>query len=216
MYEVHKMDKVIVIGRNPLELLGLKTLLKTGFEVIVDTSDVWDALDKIKKFAPNIVLLDANLNSGHDLAEFSGDIKEVCPDAKVMWLLSEEDEETELAALKCSIDGCVLKTDINHLPRALKLIQEEEVYFPGSFLKKWLNKIVSLVEARDSDDTAQLSEREKEIVEQVRAGKTNQEIAEYLYISVETVKTHLKNVRRKMNLKRVRQLSYSSSADVQS
>ncbi|MFQ5574393.1 MAG: LuxR C-terminal-related transcriptional regulator [Terriglobia bacterium] len=202
------MNKVMVIGRNPLELLGLKTILKSGFEVVVDTSGVTDALDRLANFDPNIVLLDVNLDGNQDLAEFSAEIKDRCPESKVMWLFSEEDEKTELAALKCSIDGCVLKTDVDHLPQALKLVLEEEVYFPVSFLKKWLTKIVSLSEAKN-EETAQLSEREKEIVERVRAGMTNQEIAEELYISIETVKSHLKNVRRKMNLKRARQLSYS-------
>ena len=205
-----EMDKVMVIGRNPLELLGLKTLLKAAFEVKVDTFDPWVAVDQLKKFLPNVVLLDASIDE-YDLCELSAQIKEQCPKSKVMWLLSDEDEETELAALKCSIDGCALKTDIDQLPRALRLIQQEEVYFPGSFLKRWLSQIASLVEVGNNRDETQvsLSEREMQIVELVRAGKTNQEISEELFISIETVKSHLKNVRRRMSLKRIRHLSDS-------
>src|SRR3989304_3428892 len=98
------MDKVMVIGRNPLELLGLKTLLKAGFEVKVDTLDPWVALDQLKKFLPNVVLLDANI-AEYELYELSAEIKEQCPKSKVMGLLSDEGEETALARPECSIAG---------------------------------------------------------------------------------------------------------------
>lgn len=201
------MNKVMIIGGNPLELLGLKTLLKKGFEVGVETTEPAMAFNKSKEFSPDVILIDVKLN-GYDLSELSTQLKEEYSKTKIMWLFSEEDRETELLALRTHIDGCVLKTDLKRLPRALKLVQEEEVYFPGFFLKKWLSQAASLVNGKSKEELS-LSKREKEILELVRTGKTNPEIAKELFISPETVKTHLKNIRQKLNIKKTRQLSYN-------
>lgn len=173
----------------------------SGYEVVGEAEDGRDAVRCVKKFAPDLILMDLSMprTNGMDAIE---EIKRECPQTKVLVLTVHKAEEYVLAALRAGADGYVLK-DATHgeLMMAINSVLGGKRYLSPAISERviegYLEKGKGLkpCSARDS-----LTKRERQILKLIAEGYKNKEIADYLCISTKTVEKHRANLMKKLDL----------------
>lgn len=179
---------------DALRLLG-------GVEVVAEAGTARDAVEKARALRPDVVLMDLSLPDESGLEATRRIVQEV-PGARVVVLTYMDDEASLLAALRAGARGYLLKTVApEELWAHVRAAAAGAMPISGSIT---LKLFTSLEERRllPGDAAAvPLTPRERELVSLVAQGYTNREIARRLFLSVSTVKLHLRNVLRKLNLR---------------
>jgi NarL family two-component system response regulator LiaR len=185
--------KVLLADDHPLILVGVRRVLEEsdGFEVVGESRVGTDVLPLVGSTNPDVVLLDL---SAPGIAAWSclDQIRQRYPDVKVLVLSASSDPEQIHAALARGANGYIVKS-INplDLPSAVRQAVEGTVYH-----------------ALGTSDTSEvaitkvtgLTKRELTIVKAVARGLSNQAIAKELWVTEQTVKFHLTNIYRKLDL----------------
>lgn len=201
------MAKVMLINGNPLEAKGLRILMEGKAEIVGHATTERAVLECLIDSPPEVVLLDADW-SDLDPHLITSKIRDICPSAKIVWLVRNRDVNAELKALLAGADGCVGKTEADLLTKALRIVKDGQLFFSRSALTKFYKEGLVLYPI-SGEKAGLLTPREKEILTLAQQGKTDREIADILIISVETVKTHIKKIRKKLGLRRRRQITYT-------
>ena len=183
---------------------GVKRIIEAtpGLEVVGEANDGLELLRLLKTQKPEIVLLDISMPHLRGL-EAIREIKKLYPRVKVIFLTMHRSREFLQQALEAGADGFLLKEDSDlELLRAIQTVRGGK-----KFISTLLSSEMADLALRDqSADPDPLSPREKTIVKLLVEGKTPKEIAEFLYISIFTVRRHRDNIMRKLNLKRLADL----------
>jgi DNA-binding NarL/FixJ family response regulator len=204
--------KILVVDDHAIVREGLKALL----EIEEDVEEVYEAgsgeecLGIIQQKAPNVVLLDLKM-PGIGGIETARLIKEMHPEIKVLLLTNYDDEEYVVQSIKAKVDGYVLK-DVkkDELPRIIRIVLDGNAFIDSSVTHKVFRHVEDSVDLGTSSVRPLLTHRELQILAGVVEGKSNKEIAQNLYLSLDTVKTHLKNVYQKLGVcKRSQAVNYA-------
>lgn len=200
------LTKLMIVDKNALELVGLKSLFDSGkTEIHAETSVVLDKLEaRIQQWNPDVILIDFN-TCEEEIDDLTRQLKKIHPDMKIIWLLSEDLDLVKYDAISARADGCVPKTDFEKISQAVEVAVGGDVYYPRRLLADFAYE-ATLVLAHLGRRINLLSDREKEVLEYIRSGATNEEIAEGLLISVETVKAHIRRIREILGVTNRRQL----------
>lgn len=189
---------------------GLRALLDTcgEFEVVGESSDGQQAIRAAISLQPKLVLLDLSMPGLNGLNALK-EIKRQCPETKVVVLTVHSAEEYVLAALREGADGYILKdTSYTELLIALRNVLSGKAYIsPGVADKVIGGYLESRKTTTPQTKWESLTERERQILKLVAEGRTNKEIADYLYISPKTVEKHRANVMRKLGLRNVAEVT---------
>src|SRR5205823_5143825 len=149
------------------------------------------------KLHPDVVVMDIampNLNG----AEATRQIKRRFPDVKVLILTMHENPQYLAQIVEAGAIGCVLKRSAGtELVTAVKAAARGESYFSPTMATMLLDSFRMQLASEASDEM--LTEREREVLQLVAEGKTNQEIAEQLVVSIKTVQTHRAHVMEKLD-----------------
>ncbi len=189
---------------------GLRALLSSDldFEIVGEAEDGLEAIRRIQKTKPDLVLLDLTMPRMHGMAAI-GDIKRVSPETKILVLTVHKTEEYVLEAFRSGADGyCLKDATHNELMIAMKSVLSGKPYFsPGiseKVLKGYLEgkKSSTPVSAWDT-----LTPRERGVLKLIGEGYRNKEIGAYLSVSVKTVEKHRANIMRKLDLHNVSDLT---------
>jgi DNA-binding NarL/FixJ family response regulator len=168
-----------------------------GFEVTGLFATGEEAIDSIPKLNPNVVLVDINLpnKSGIDCIR---ELKPVLSGTQFLVSTSFEDTETVFSALKAGATGYLTKTIQSE--KLLKSIVE--VTNGGSPMSSHIARMVVqfFTAVKPSNDIDKLTEREVEILKHLSKGLRYKEIADKLFISTETVRKHINNIYRKLQV----------------
>jgi DNA-binding NarL/FixJ family response regulator len=149
-----------------------------------------------KQLRPDLVLLDIYMPEGNGL-EAASQIREQVPEAAIVMLTSSELDEHLHMAVTSGVQGYLLKDlDAEELFSLLSGIEKGEAAMTRSMAAKLLKNISRPAEPGLQD----LTEREIEVLKEIAVGASNQQIAENLHITVNTVKTHLKNILGKLQV----------------
>jgi DNA-binding NarL/FixJ family response regulator len=177
-------------------------------EVAGEASDGLELLQILKTSTPELVILDISMPNLRGL-EAIREIKKSYPQVKILVLTMHKKKEFLRQALADGAAGFLLKEDAGgELIRAVKTIRKGEQYF-SPLLSGTLS---SLVLSADEGDL--LTMREREILKLLAEGKKSHEIAEALYISVNTVRRHRYNIMSKLDIKSMADLvKYAISQD---
>ncbi len=202
-----KIKRLLIVGSNVFEMEGLRTLLEEKAHEVMTLKKKDDVISTVLRFSPEIVIIDAE-SRGLRASALTTRIRELKNPPKIVWLVNDRDLETEIECLLSGGDGCVSKMDPDLLFRAIEVVRGSELFFSRRAIAKILKGVTTLPKFI-GDKVNVLSVRERQILNLVVQGLTNDDIAEKLYISPETVKTHLKNIRRKLGIRSRRQLTYS-------
>jgi len=193
---------VILADDHPLFRGGLKKILGAipDLEVVGEAGDGLTLLELLKKTCPHLVILDISMPHLRGL-EAAREIKATYPQVKILLLTMHKKEEFLRAGIKAGVDGFLLKDDAEaELIQAIHKIRRGEKFFSNLLA----DQLVDLVTSSGKED--RLTNRERQIVKLLAEGKTAQEIADLLYISIFTVRRHRDNIMRKLNLKRLADL----------
>ena len=198
------MLKLLLVDDHAVFREGLRALLdlEEDFDVIGEASRGDEAMALASETMPDVILLDLHLPDGNG-AVFCGQLLEICPEAKVLILSAYEDDEEVSTALISGASGYVLKTvSGERLADNIRSVNRGEVLLAPSVAAKVVQQLSRLQEetGRREEALDVLTPREREVFFLASRGLKNAEIADELYLSEKTIKTHLRNIYNKLNL----------------
>lgn len=192
--------KVMLADDHVLIREGIRQLLEFdgSIEVINEANDGVECLEKLEKSKPEVLLLDINMPKKNGV-EVLQEIKKKNIDVKVLILTVHNEVEYLLKAVDIGVDGYILKdAELAELKKAINAVMEGENYIQPNLIPALNNRLVSRDVDKDKIDS--LTKRELEVLIQVANGMFNKEIADSLNISERTVKNHLSNIFKKIDV----------------
>ena len=193
--------KVAIVEDNEKIREGLAILIdgSDGFQCSAAYESAEEALRKLPSYKPDVVLMDIQLPkmSGIDCV---AKIKERTPEVQIMMLTVYEDNEMVFKSLVAGATGYILK----RTPPAELLDAIKELHEGGSPMSDQIaRKVVQAFQqmGKSSKSTENLSEREMEILSYLAKGYHDKEIADHFFLSIKTVRTHLRNIYRKLHVR---------------
>ncbi|WP_342757717.1 response regulator transcription factor [Kineothrix sedimenti] len=192
--------KVMLVDDHILMREGIKNLLEFdgSIEVVSEASDGVECLSNLKNITPDIILLDINM-PGKNGIEVLTEIKRRNIFVKILMLTVHNEVEYLLKAIDIGADGYILKdTESAELKRAINYIIQGENYIQPSLIPALNSRLVN--RDMDKEKIDSLTRRELEVLIQVSNGMFNKEIANSLDISERTVKNHISNIFKKIEV----------------
>lgn len=197
-----KVHSILVIDDHPLIRRGIKDLaqMDNTFKVIADTDNGHEGLQLAISLNPDIILLDLNMSNVNGLDTLQS-MKAAEISSRIVILTVSDNEKDIVSALRAGADGYLLK-DME--PEEM-LAQLHQVIDGHTILSPKVSELVvrglhneSIMESRND---ASLTNREQQILELLSKGLSNKHIARKLDIVEGTVKVHVKNLLKKLNLR---------------
>ncbi len=189
--------ELFIVDDHRVVRSGIKALVETepSLEVIGEASDGREAVAKVSQRSPDVILMDLVMPE-MDGVEATKKIIQDNPEGKILILTSFSEEERIIQAIKAGATGYLIKdASPDELVGAIRdVYRGESTLDPkvaGTVLRSMQN------EEESSDD---LTERETEVLELVAEGLPNDDIADKLYISERTVRSHVSNILGKLDL----------------
>ena len=198
--------RIILVDDHQLVRAGIANLLagEPGFEIIGEATEAKDFFDLLRVKQPEIAILDIALPgmSGIDITK---KLHNDFPGIRILILSMHTSEEFIFNAINSGARGYLPKnTSRKELVEAVYAIHRGEEYFAESIsnviLKSYIKKAKSDVQDEDNSENL-LSKREIEVLKLFAEGKTNQEIADKLFISIRTVESHKNHIMARLELK---------------
>lgn len=192
--------KLVIADDHSMIREGLRQLLELdeNIKVVAEASDGVEAIEKLKEFNVDVLLLDINMPNMNGLDTLIN-IKRNNIDVKVLILTIHNEVDYLIRAVEIGCDGYVLKdSDSNLLKKAIYTVYEGEKFIQPS-LTPVLN--AGLASKVDVDEKLnELTRREIEVLKLIAEGLFNKEIASKLDISERTVKNHVSNIFKKIDV----------------
>ncbi|MBC8120785.1 MAG: response regulator transcription factor [Gemmatimonadaceae bacterium] len=210
---------IVLIEDHDLTRAGMRMTLQqqSTVKVVGEASTGEEGLRAVRQHHPDIAIVDIGLPD-LDGVEVTRRIKEELPDTKVLILTLRDNEQTVLAAFGAGADSyCMKDIQSADLMAALKATQEGFSWIDpavaGAVLDQMRTQVItpggqtmtSVVEIQAAEpevsqiiEASPLTERELEVLQLIVEGRSNQDIADKLYITVGTVKTHVRNILNKL------------------
>ena len=192
--------KILMVDDDSLVLNALSTILgKSGYEIVLATTDSKKAIETYKENKIDVVILDIRMKevNGVDVAI---EILEFDKNAKIMLLTTFNDRDDIIRALNKGVLGVILKDNVASLIPAI-----ESVSLGNKILDNELN-LKNLFNTTKKDFNL-LTQKEIEILEQIAKGLSNKEISEKLFLSEGTVRNYISGILEKLELRDRTQLA---------
>lgn len=196
------MDKIRILIADDHSMVreGLKQLieLEEDIEVIAQAGNGVETLEKIDELKPDIVLLDINMPVLNGL-EVLEKLNEGNVDVNVLILTIHNEIEYLYRAVEIGVNGYVLKdSESDVLIKAIRSIYNGESYIQPNMASLLFKKINGELDSQDKHN--KLTKREIEVLKLITQGLLNKEIADQLCISEKTVKNHVSNIFKKIEV----------------
>jgi DNA-binding NarL/FixJ family response regulator len=191
---------VLIADDHPLFREGVAHSLAREPEVTVvgQAADGEEALRLARDLLPDVVLLDITMPGRGGLVA-AGEIATACPAVKIIMLTVSEHEDDLLAAFKAGACGYVLKgVSARELIQVVRTVAAGETYISPTLATGILRE---LSRQRVPDLLADLTDREREILQLLAQGLTNREISARLYLAEKTVKHYMTNILAKLQVR---------------
>jgi len=208
------MIRILLADDQSLVTNGLKALLslENDLEVVGEARNGEEVLQKINPLQPDIILMDIRMPIMDGVAT-TKKISEYFPEIKVLMLTTFDDDEYVLQALQFGAKGYLLKdTPTEELARVIRAVNQGYSQLSPGILQKLMSRVKPQLSSQMPNHWEVLTPREKEILKLIATGASNKEIAERLYLSLGTVKNHVTNILRRLELRDRTQAALFASA----
>jgi DNA-binding NarL/FixJ family response regulator len=198
------MIKLVIVDDHALFREGLASIIRLdpGIEVSGLAGTVQEAVEVVRTLKPDIVLMDFSLPDGTG-ADATRMVLAEHPDCKIIFLSMSESDENLFAAVRSGAKGYLLKNmSPSKLVTTIRSVHEGESALSRSMTLRLMEELSRTKEPERLGDAslAKLTRREMDVLRELATGMTNQEIANRLYLSQNTVKYHVHSILDKLNL----------------
>lgn len=195
--------RVLIADDHPPTRAGVRYTLETaGLEVCAETSDGPSAVAAALRERPDICLLDIHMPGSGIVA--AREITNALPETRVVMLTVSRDDEDLFEALRAGAAGYLLKDmDPDRVPNALEGVLAGEAALPRTLLVRVMDEFRDRSRRRlriPGRRGAELTEREWEVLQLLREGLSTAEIAERLYVSAATIRSHVAAIIKKLKV----------------
>ena len=198
--------RIMIVDDHGILRAGLRALLqaKADIAVVGEAGGMEEAVRMAVELKPDVVLMDINLPDGSGI-EATRTIKQTCPDVQVLMLTIYDDPETVFEAVQAGAIGYVLK-DIppEHLAAAIRSVHTNRTMINPVIARKMVERLATteretlMVNLRRGSG---LTDREIEVLKGVAEGWSDKELALKLFLSEPTIKSHLRSIYRKLQVR---------------
>lgn len=192
--------KVLLVDDHEMVRIGLAAVLATeaGIEVIGEASSGEEGIRLAQEYKPDVVLMDLVMD-GMDGIETTRRLLQMQPECKVIVLTSFLDDEKVYPVLEAGAFSYLLKTSrAGEIAQAIRAAAKGQPILESQVASKLMNRFRQGKAATAPHE--ELTEREMEVLRLIAEGKSNQDVAEDLYIGIKTVKFHVTNVLAKLGV----------------
>ena len=192
--------RVMLADDHALIREGIRQLLEFdgSIDVVDEASDGKECLEKILRSKPQVLLLDINMPKANGI-EVLEEIKKQKIKVKVLILTVHNEVEYLLKAVDIGVDGYLLKdSGSSELKKAIDVVMNGENYIQPELIPALNKRLVARDVDKDKIDS--LTKRELEVLIKIANGMINKEIATSLNISERTVKNHISNIFKKIDV----------------
>jgi NarL family two-component system response regulator LiaR len=192
------MIKVLLVDDHEMVRLGVSSYLsiQDDIEVIGEAENGRVGYEKALELRPDVILMDLVMDE-MDGIESTKLILNDWPEAKIIIVTSFIDDEKVYPAIEAGAAGYLLKTSTAHeIAEAIRATQRGERVLEPEVTTKMMDRLTNRTPILHED----LTNREQEVLLLIAEGKSNQEIADSLFITLKTVKTHVSNILSKLEV----------------
>ncbi len=206
--EFKKKARIIIVDDNYEHLSGIKELIEieSDFDVVATATSASVAISLIKKYRPEIVLMDINMPEKDGLTAIA-EIEKLDLGVRTIALTGYDDPDLIFRAMKIGAKGYILKTMASaQLIYAIDEVANGKIYLPAAlssrFFEYFQKSFKEEVQAVSDEDNLlnYLTQREEEVLDLLTQGITYKGVAQKLFISETTVKTHVNNIFQKLQV----------------
>ncbi|HEY2072085.1 MAG TPA: response regulator transcription factor [Gaiellaceae bacterium] len=194
------MIRILVVDDQPLVRSGFRMVIeeRPDLELAGEASDGAQALDLARELDPDVILMDVRMPN-LDGVEATRQLVESGTRARILVLTTFDLDEYVYAAIRAGASGFLLKdVEPAELVDAIRVVAAGNSLFGPAATERLLSRFASSPSGRSLDE---LTDREKEILELLATGLSNAELAERLFLSETTVKTHVSSILRKLRVR---------------
>ncbi|MGG1684680.1 response regulator [Pseudalkalibacillus sp. NRS-1564] len=191
--------KMMIVDDHDMVRKGLKAYLLTepDFQIVGEASNGKEAVTLVNEMDPDVILMDLIMPEMTGI-EATKEIMTLRPNAKIIIITSFYDDEQVFPAIEAGAFSYLLKTaSADEIISTIRKAVQDESVIEQKVAQKMMNQLRSNQKKSLHDD---LTKREKEVLLLIGEGKTNNQIAEELYIGLKTVKTHVSNILGKLGV----------------
>jgi len=197
---------VVIVDDDDIVRIGLKTLLNDigGYEVVGEATNGREAVQLARRLTPSLVIIDVGMPTMNGI-DATKRIKSLVPDTKIIALSVHDDSRFVTQMLDAGAVGYLPKQGaVEELPFALKTIHTGNTYLSPTVA----GSVISHFRHGDGGGaTADLSVREREVLQSIAEGKSAANIAKELSLSVKTIESHRRNIMKKLDRHSIAELT---------
>jgi len=196
--------RVLVVDDQELVRAGFIMILDSqdDIEVVGETANGADALDEVKRLRPDVVLMDIRMPKMDGLEATRILRADKRSDVRVLILTTFDPDEYVYQALRVGASGFVLKDIPPHeLLAAVRVVAKGEALLAPSITRRLIAQFAERLAPPASQELERLTDREAEVLRFMAKGFSNSEIADTLYLSPTTIKSHVAGVLAKLGLR---------------
>lgn len=191
--------RILIVEDDPLMQLGLEQALgdRPDFEIVGQAEDGLAGVRSALSLKPDLIVMDIGLPLLDGVAA-TKQIKESLPNIHIVMLTSHTVQTEVLAALASGADAyCIKGASLDRLLAAIEAARDGATYLDPQIARLVMDNLKPPAPERHPSLDL-LSEREMEVLKLIVEGKSNAEIAEQLYLSTNTIKTHVRGIMNKL------------------
>lgn len=188
--------RILLIDDHPLMRQGMRQLLEldSHFCVVGEASNGTDGIALALESSPDVIILDLNMKGISGLDTLRG-LRAEGVDARIIVLTVSDEPSDIFALMDAGVDGYLLKdTDTPELLEKICQVARGEMALSENVRQHLLQR------RPQNDPLSVLTDRERDVLQWIAKGMSNKQIASQLFISEETVKVHIRNLLRKLNV----------------
>jgi two-component system nitrate/nitrite response regulator NarL len=194
--------RVLLVDDHTLFRSGIKSLLQRNddFEVIGEAGDGLEGIKRVRSLKPDVALLDLHMPGVSGL-EAVKVIAEEMPEVRILMLTVSEDAQDLMDALRAGASGYLLKNiETDALVDAIRRAAQGESVVSQQMTAKLIQGVRNPPKAEAAIERDRFSPRERDILESLAQGESNKEIARRHDLAESTVKIHVQNIFKKLNM----------------